>query len=219
MNKYFSIFLIFPLMLMHSCTTQYSPMNTKFPTLTSYMSEMNILSNLDVSVCSGYNCNFITEVKFTESEILGIDDIFSVLDNRSPALERKMIAQAIAEIEIITGRVVGTKHDKGGVLENKFIGNKEKQDCVDESASTTSYLLFLSNRGLLKHHKIMVPQTRGALIDGRWPHFSAVILDNTNDTQYVVDSWYRDNGLPPVIMKLDKWIYDWRGANKVKNEE
>ena len=219
MNKYFSIFLLISLMLLHSCTTQYSPMNTKFPTLTSYMSEMNILTNLDVSVCSGYNCNFITDVKFTESEISGIEDIFAVLEDRSPALERKMIAQAIAEIELITGRIVGTKNDKGGVLENEFIGNKEKQDCVDESASTTSYLLYLSGRGLLRHHKVMVPQTRGALIDGRWPHFSAVILDKTNDNQYVVDSWYRDNGLPPVIMKLDKWIYDWRRAKKVKHEE
>ena len=61
MNKYFLLifYLLLPL-LMVSCTTSYSPMNTKYPALNSYMSDMSIVADddSDVVVCSGYNCNF-----------------------------------------------------------------------------------------------------------------------------------------------------------------
>ena len=68
-------------------------------------------------------------------------------------------------------------------------------------------------------HSVSVPQSRGALIDGRWPHFSAVIKDKKNKKQYVVDSWYGDNGQKPVIMELQDWIYDWRRSKQVREEQ
>ena len=67
-------------------------------------------------------------------------------------------------------------------------------------------------------HSVVVPQSRGALIDGRWPHFSATIRDKKNKKQFVIDSWFRDNGEPPVVMELQDWVYDWRRANKVREE-
>ena len=128
-------------------------------------------------------------------------------------------AGAMHSIETVVGPIVGTENDKGGVLENEFIGNIEKQDCVDESASTTSYLKYFQDNELIFMHSVVVPQSRGALIDGRWPHFSATIRDKKNKKQFVVDSWFRDNGEPPVVMELQDWVYDWRRANEVQNEE
>ena len=222
MNKYF--LLIFSLLLpslMVSCTTSYSPMNTKYPDLNSYMSDMSIVADddSDVVVCSGYNCNFKTHIKFTDSDRETIHKIFKSRDFRTPYEERQMIATAVATIETVVGPIVGTENDKGGVLENEFIGNIEKQDCVDESASTTSYLKYFQDNELIFMHSVVVPQSRGALIDGRWPHFSATIRDKKNKKQFVIDSWFRDNGEPPVVMELQDWVYDWRRANEVQNEE
>ncbi len=221
MNKYFLLlfFIMLPLFMV-SCTTNYSPMNSKYPDLNSYMTDMSIISGdkSDVVVCSGYNCNFKTMIRFTDSDRKTINEIFKKVDFRTPYEERQMIASAVATIETIVGPIVGTENDIGGVLENEFVGNIEKQDCVDESASTTSYLKYLQDNELIFMHSIGVPQSRGALIDGRWPHFSAVIKDKKNKKQFVVDSWYRDNGKPPVIMELKDWVYDWRRASKVQEE-
>jgi len=222
MKKNFLIFWIFlfPLFIV-SCTTSYSPMNSKYPTLDDYLKDMNLIlsENKDVIVCSGYNCNFKKQIKFEAEDVKYIKSIFAKRDSRSPYEERQMIASAIATMETITGEIVGTKNDKGGVLENEYIGDKTKQDCVDESASTTSYLNFLIEHELIFLHEIVVPQSRGALIDGRWPHFSATIRDKTTKKQYVVDSWFRDNGKPPVIMELQDWVFDWRRPNQVVKDQ
>ncbi len=222
MKKNFLIFWIFlfPLFIV-SCTTSYSPMNSKYPTLDDYLKDMNLIlsENKDVIVCSGYNCNFKKQIKFEAEDVEYIRSIFVKRDSRSPYEERQMIASAIATMETITGEIVGTKNDKGGVLENEYIGDKTKQDCVDESATTTSYLNFLIEHELIFLHEIVVPQSRGALIDGRWPHFSAVIRDKKTKKQYVVDSWFRDNGKPPVIMELQDWVFDWRKSNQVVKDQ
>ncbi|RPF96218.1 MAG: hypothetical protein CBD87_006580 [Rhizobiales bacterium TMED227] len=196
-------------------------MNSKYPTLDDYLKDMNLIlsENKDVIVCSGYNCNFKKQIKFEAEDVEYIRSIFVKRDSRSPYEERQMIASAIATMETITGEIVGTKNDKGGVLENEYIGDKTKQDCVDESATTTSYLNFLIEHELIFLHEIVVPQSRGALIDGRWPHFSAVIRDKTTKKQYVVDSWFRDNGKPPVIMELQDWVFDWRKSNQVVKDQ
>ncbi len=212
--------IILPLILM-SCTTNYSPMNTKYPDISSYMTDMAIFpdENSDVVVCSGYNCNYKTQIKFTDNDRRKVHDIFQGNELRTPNEEREMISRAIATIETIVGGIVGTENDKGGVLGNEFIGNIEKQDCVDESASTTGYLKYLEENELIFMHSLVVPQSRGALIDGRWPHFSATIRDKKNKKQFVVDSWFRDNGEPPVIMELQDWVYDWRSSSQVKDEQ
>lgn len=221
MKNFFLIFYFLIPFFLVSCTGQYSPMNTKYPTINEYLVSMNIETKdeSDVIVCSGYNCNSITQIYFSESDLSSIKKIFKEVNGRTGYEERQMIAAAIATMEVITGDIVGTKNDKGGVLENHHIGNPEKQDCVDESATSTSYLLFLQKNELITLHDVVVPQARGALIDGRWPHFSAVIREKLSGQQYVVDSWYRDNGLPPVIIELKKWIYDWRRSDTVNKEQ
>jgi hypothetical protein len=221
MKKYLLSITVLIILFLFSCTGQYSPMNTKYPSMDDYLVSMNLKTteNHDVIVCSGYNCNTITQINFSEDDIYDIKKIFKEVNGRTPYIERQMISAAIATMEVITGDIVGTKNDKGGVLENEFIGNPEKQDCVDESASSTSYLLFLQKNKLIFLHDIVVPQSRGALIDGRWPHYTAVINEKLSKKQYVVDSWYRDNGHPPIIIELKKWMYDWRKSNSVINEQ
>jgi len=218
--KIFNYIKILSLLLfLVGCTSKYSPMNSKYVTLDNYIDQNNLnpISGFDLTVCSGYNCNFITNIKFTDQDIEEIANLF-VNKGRNAEQERRMISKAIGKIEQITGLIVGTDIDNGGVLENEHIGDITRQDCVDESATTTNYLKYLVNLELIYYHDIQIPQSRGALIDGRWPHFSAVIKDKTTDEQFVVDSWYMDNGQPAVVMPLKKWIFDWTKSSKIKSK-
>ena len=77
-------------------------------------------------------------------------------------------------------------------------------DCVDESNNTLAFLRFLESEGRLKFHKPVRIGSRGLLFDGRYPHKTAVVVDK-NKTKWVIDSWKKDGGLPPQIVKYSKW--------------
>ena len=40
-------------------------------------------------------------------------------------------------------------------------------------------------------------------------HWSALIEEKSTAQRYVVDSWFRDNGQPAVIMSLGNWM-NWK---------
>ena len=207
------------LVFLSGCTGKYSPMNSKYITLDNYIeyNKLSPINDFDLTVCSGYNCNFITNIKFTDQDIQEISNMFST-SIRSAEQERVMIAKAIGKMEQITGLVVGTNIDNGGVLENEYIGDITRQDCVDESSTTTNYLKYLVDLELVYYHDIQIPQSRGALIDGRWPHFTAVIKDKQTGEQFAIDSWYLDNGQPPVVMPLKDWVFDFRKASEIRSK-
>jgi hypothetical protein len=205
--------------LLSACTGKYSPMNSKYVTLDNYIEQNNLIpiNGFDLTVCSGYNCNFITNIKFTDQDRREIINLFPS-GLRTAKQERDMISKAIGKMEQITGLIVGTNVDKGGVLENEYIGDITRQDCVDESSTTTNYLKYLVDLELIYYHNIEIPQSRGALIDGRWPHFTAVVRDKKTSEQFAIDSWYLDNGETPIIMPLKDWVFDWTKSSEIKSK-
>jgi hypothetical protein len=80
-----------------------------------------------------------------------------------------------------------------------------QMDCLDTTANTVSLLLVLEDMGLLTHHRLDRPQSRGIFLDGRYPHFSAVIRETGSDARWVVDPWTRAPGQQPDILPLDLW--------------
>lgn len=77
-------------------------------------------------------------------------------------------------------------------------------DCVDESTNTDALLRYLQGRGLLTHHKVEPRTSRGFLLDGRYPHWTAVI-GAPDGVKWVVDSWYAPMGGAPDIFPLSEW--------------
>ena len=164
------------------------------------------------TVCHGYNCRYKTKVRFTEADIETLRAAFAA-NGGTPEGERREMARAIGFFEKKTGALIGTADDPGGVLENEYIGDPTRQDCVDEAATATGYLMLLQNNGLLKHHTVREPEVRGFFIDGRWQHFTAVVHDTAADTRYAIDSWFRANGQPAVVMTLRDWQLDYTPAS------
>jgi len=162
-----------------------------------------------LSVCHGYGCKYRTAVTLSRKDLKDIGRVLKAKSKQDNAkAERKRIADAVALIERKVGPVVGSDKDLGQ-LQLKMAGHRGQQDCVDEATNTTSYLLLMQENGLLKHHKVKKPSGRGFFLDGRWQHFSAVVEDTDAHTDWVVDSWPRDNGKLPVVMPLKTWMSDY----------
>ena len=161
-----------------------------------------------VQSCRGYGCTNIDTITLTKEEWQKIGSPFTS-KAKTPQEERNKIKTAIASFETIIGEKTGTAQDKAGTF-NKT-GNFQ-QDCVDESINTTIYLLALKNRGHLEFHEILTPQSRLPFM--KWPHQSATIKDLTTGQKLAVDSWFYDNGQPPVIIDFQKWKKGWTPDNE-----
>ena len=68
---------------------------------------------------------------------------------------------------------------------------KGQMDCVDESTNTHGFLLYLANRGLLKFHKVGRKVSRGFFLDGRYPHWTAIVIDQAEQSGLSIP------GMPP----------------------
>lgn len=121
---------------------------------------------------------------------------------KSAEAERKAVAQAIAYLEKRATAVIGVRdHAKAGLTGGGKVG---QMDCLDESANSTSYLKHMEVRNLLRHHTVQPATTRGIMIDGRYPHSTAVLRDKSGKV-WAVDSWYEPGGGEPDIMEMSEW--------------
>lgn len=172
----------------------------------------NALStNPDVfSVCHGYGCSHKTDAGFTDKEWRSIVQIFKQKPAKNANVERSKIAKAIAKMESISGVKTGTSVDVKEAV--SFKENIYQLDCIDETVNTTQYIAMLQKEGLLRFHEGTEPTHRGYLIDGRWPHNTAVLREIKGDKLWAIDSFYRSNGEEPYIVPREDWLNGWRPA-------
>jgi hypothetical protein len=158
-------------------------------------------------VCHAYGCEKQTPVKFGPSQVKEISELMRKTKKAdTPFEERRAIAYAIGWMERYTGAQIGTSADRPG-MEFNGPGDPTQQDCVDEATNTTSYLLVLQSNGLLKHHTVGRPFSKGNILLGvsNWPHWTAVLFENANKQKWAVDSWIYANGENPVVVEAEKW--------------
>ncbi len=160
------------------------------------------------SVCHAGTCTLVTQVSLAEDQWQRIAAVFSS-PPAGPAEERERIARAVALFETIVGELTGTSDDRAG--NEKGADWSAQMDCIDESTNTTTYLRMLRHGGLLKWHSVEARVTRGWFLFG-WPHTTAVVRDVVSGEKWAVDSWFFENGKPPVIVPLELWKTGWRPA-------
>jgi hypothetical protein len=153
------------------------------------------------TVCFDHSCTTVVTDSLTQDEWEMATQALHK-PAATAADERLAIASAIAIFEEIVGRHTGTYRDKGRNL--RGFGQPGQLDCIDESTNTTTYLRLLERGGLLHYHRVLERSTRFGLFVGM-PHTTAVIEDTGTGDRYAVDSWFRDNGQPPYIARLDIW--------------
>lgn len=157
--------------------------------------------------CYRYGCDRVTHVSLREKEWNQIDLAFQE-PAKTPENEREQIKDVIGKFEQIVGAKTGTEKDTYGTFRDS---GPYQQDCIDESTNTTIYLSLLEQRGHLKYHKILPPESRIPLLHGgRWPHRTAQIIEVETNKRYAVDSWFHDNGFPAEVISMPLWKKGWK---------
>lgn len=152
--------------------------------------------------CYAHGCRKTVRISIPESDWEKVrENFFPAPEN--PAQERRRIAWAVGTLETLMGKLTGTHVDVGGSFTGSLRNNQ--LDCVDETVNTSTYLTMMINDGLILFHELREPGSRGYFIWG-WPHTTAVIREISSGRHYAVDSWFFDNGTPPLVIPLDDWI-------------
>jgi hypothetical protein len=157
-------------------------------------------SPLSFRSCTDYHCDVQQRVELSVSQWQPVRELFTSVN--TPSEERERIRQAIALLEKIVGEITGTWRDLGGNVAGS--GQAGQIDCISESKNTTTYLHLLFDDGLLRWHEVGERQLRRRFIIAQ--HWTAVIVDRSNGERFAVDSWYLDNGHPPMILPLVDWL-------------
>lgn len=168
----------------------------------NYTGEITRPSRERIFVCSGFDCGHKTRVALGAGENAKFATIMAG-GKASPEAERAAMGRAVQYFEKLGAAAIGARD--GPKSDISQTGEKGQMDCIDESTNTRSLLLYLAKRDLLRYHAVEHNVSRGFLVDGRYPHSTAVLRDRRG-RQWAVDSWYEPTGGPPDIMPLDAWM-------------
>ena len=148
--------------------------------------------------CYDFGCKTTRELHFKASQWDQIRAIFQ--HGTDSAAEKQAIREAVAMMESFSGELTDTRYDKGGNYPGSDIPGQ--MDCIDESTNTFQYLSALQELDLMQWHRVDIKHRRIVWFATHW---TAVIAENHSNQLFAVDSWYRDNGEPPYIQKLEDW--------------
>lgn len=156
-----------------------------------------------LKICSGFGCVIDNKVTFNATDLDALRVIMAPGQGSAEA-ERAAVAKAVGVMETMSRTKGRYMRDRAKAWQ-RDAGKRGQMDCVDESLNTSAYLRYLHRHGLLRYH---TPDRgyaeRGLIIDGRYPHKSATMTDQS-DVRWAVDSWYGATGDDAQIMPHAKW--------------
>ena len=162
-------------------------------------------STSTVIVCHGFGCRDRTEITLSEADRRKLAQILNA-GRASADAERRAIAAAVAWFDRRVGPEAGTAHHIARAGHDQMDDADSQFDCIDTSRNTTSLLLVLDELNLLKFHRVEQTVARGAFIDLRWPHATAVVAELGSRKEWAVDSWTHAAGEKPDVKPLEKWL-------------
>ena len=154
----------------------------------------------ELTICYNYDCAVQATVVFSEKQLLQVGTLFRKLP--SAETERTAIANAIGLFETLSGEQTPTHNDRGGNVNDDGVDGR--MDCIDHAHNTTAYLHLMEERGWLKFHRVLAPVRRAPFIVN--DHWAARIQEKQGKQEFIVDSWFFDNGRPAAVFPLDDWL-------------
>lgn len=154
-------------------------------------------------VCYGFGCRRRAYLDFTDGDRRALTQILAA-GKASPAAERAAIQKAVIWFDKRMGPIIGT--DKRVANADIRAGSDATNfDCWDTTRNAASLLLVLQEWKLLKHHTVGNPRYRGNFFAGQLPHNTAVIVDKSTGTEWVVDMWPKSYAQAPDVMTAAQW--------------
>ncbi|WP_169287197.1 hypothetical protein [Chelativorans sp. ZYF759] len=156
-----------------------------------------------IHVCHGFDCRNTTRLDMGAADRATLTRIMEA-GSPGPAQERAAIARAVQHFEERSTEVIGVRDEaRSNIAQTGQVG---QMDCIDVSTNTRSLLLYLAEIGLLRHHVVETNVTRGAIVDGRYFHATAVIRETGTGERWSVDGWYGPGGAAPQIKPMSQWL-------------
>jgi hypothetical protein len=156
-----------------------------------------------IVACHGYGCSRRAVV---DMEPAWVERLSAIMRSgkASPAAERQALGEAVRTFASLVAARIGGRPDVPRSPPG-LAGEQGQMDCLDVTANTTSLLLLLEAHHFLVHHSVRGPQSRGLFLDGRYPHFTAVVTETDTGTNWAIDPWTRAVGQRPDILPLAQW--------------
>jgi hypothetical protein len=157
-----------------------------------------------IVACHGYGCARRMVLGFEPGLAARVSAAMAA-GRTSAAAERQAIGEAVRLYTSFLAERFGGPPDEPRSPPSRA-GQHGQMDCLDSTANTLSLLLILQARGLLTYHEVERPQARGFLLDGRWPHVTAVLSEKAGGASWAVDAWPYAPGHLPDILPLKAWF-------------
>ncbi|WP_363323665.1 hypothetical protein [Accumulibacter sp.] len=163
-----------------------------------------------VDVCYNYGCLAQAEVNYSDRQLAQLQAFLAAA--RDAADERARLSPVIGWLLGWAGEQSPISADRGGNVADQGVDGR--MDCIDHATTTTRLLRLLEGRGWLRFHRVLEPEYRVRYLFQ--VHYAALIEEIRPAVQesreggaparYVVDSWFRDNGQPAVVIALPRWL-------------
>lgn len=154
-------------------------------------------------VCHGFGCAYRTPILLRSADKAQIKKLFGPAAAKSADAERKAFAAAMAWFEKRVAGEAGTATAKARAGLG-HAGDPSQFDCLDKTSNTVGVLAIVAEMGLLRHHVIDAPESRGFLVGGL-PHTTAVVRERGSGQKWAVDGWTHNNGELPDVLPLEQW--------------
>jgi hypothetical protein len=154
-------------------------------------------------VCHGFGCAYRTPILLRNVDKAQIKKLFGSTATKSADGERKALAATMAWFEKRVAAEAGTAKAKARAGLGSA-GDPSQFDCLDKTSNTVGVLAIVAQMGLLRHHVIDEPESRGIILGGL-PHTTAVVRERKSGQKWVVDGWTHNNGELPDVMPLETW--------------
>ena len=162
-----------------------------------------------VTICYNYGCQSEAEARYSAEQLAQVGALLGAAQNAAD--ERERLAPAIGWLLGWAGQQTPIAADRGGNYADDAVFGR--MDCIDHATTTTRLLQLIEQRGWLQFHQVVAPVRRVRYLFA--VHFSAQIEEirvpaadpqaTAEPARFVVDSWFRDNGQPAVVMPLANW--------------
>lgn len=154
-------------------------------------------------VCHGFGCAYRTPILLRNVDRAQIKKLFGAAAVKSAEGERKALAATMAWFEKRVAAEAGTATAKARAGLG-HAGDPSQFDCLDKTSNTVGVFAIVSEMGLLRHHIIDPPESRGFIIGGL-PHTTAVVRERKSGQRWAVDGWTHNNGELPDVLRLEEW--------------
>jgi hypothetical protein len=152
-----------------------------------------------LTVCYNYGCQAQARIELGESDLREPHLLLSAASDAES--ERRALSVAIGLLYAAAGRQSPIWRDRGGNYDDDGVDGR--MDCIDHSTNTTAFLELLEHRGWLRFHAVLKPVWRGHFLT---VHRGARIQETATGKEFIVDSWFFDNGEPAAVFALKDWM-------------